>query len=77
MSARLNQTHLAQLPSGPADVSAMDEENPPGPAELLPLAEDWQLAMEKTDLGTPNSLDGYTEIWVNIGIESTMFINKI
>ena len=40
MSARLNQTHLAQLPSGPADVSAMDEENPPGPAELLPLAED-------------------------------------
>ena len=25
MSARVNQTHLAQLPSGPADVSAMDE----------------------------------------------------
>ena len=65
MSARVNQTHLAQLPSGPADVSAMDEQNPPGPAELLPLAEDEQLALDVTDLGTPNSLDDTREVEKN------------
>ena len=72
MSARMNKTHLAQLLSGPADVSTMV--NKTHLAQLICYL--WLLMFNlpqlMADLGTPTLLMALRE-GINIGNKTTMF----